>query len=139
MTVEVWGLRKILHPQVRKKFTELTKEKKLVEAWRTPTAATANIIELFKETLLFKVPQGFESKGEDENPLNNQSYIKLELIITKKNTQVIWLQVHNFPYTKTASVVTFFACFDCYDKHKCYMVCHTFHVHIKVHFSIKYS
>ena len=57
-------------------------------ASRTPTAATA-IIELFKETLLFKVPQGFESKGEDENPLNNQSYIKLELIITKKNTQVI--------------------------------------------------
>ena len=58
-------------------------------ASRTPTAATANIIELFKETLLFKVPQCFESKGEDENPLNNQSYIKLELIITKKNTQVI--------------------------------------------------
>lgn len=55
-------------------------------ASRTPTAATANIIELFKETLLFKVPQGFESKGEDENPLDNQSYIKLELIITKKNT-----------------------------------------------------
>ena len=58
-------------------------------ASRTPTAATANIIELFKGTLLFKVPQGFESKGEGENPLNNQSYIKLELIITKKNTQVI--------------------------------------------------
>lgn len=58
-------------------------------ASRTPTAATANIIELFKETLSFKVPQGFESKGEDENPLDNQSYIKLELIITKKNTQVI--------------------------------------------------
>lgn len=55
-------------------------------ASRTPTAATANIIELFKETLSFKVPQGFESKGEDENPLDNQSYIKLELIITKKNT-----------------------------------------------------
>lgn len=57
-----------------------------MEASRTPTAATANIIELFKETLSFKVPQGFEPKGEDENPLNNQSYIKLELIITKKNT-----------------------------------------------------
>ena len=42
--------------------------------------------EFFKETLSFKVPQGFESKGEDENPLNNQSDIKLELTITKKNT-----------------------------------------------------
>ena len=59
---------KSLHAQAKKKFTELAKEQKKTggrEAPKMPSAATAKIIDLFKETPSFTGLEGFESKGEN--------------------------------------------------------------------------
>ena len=64
-TTEVREKWKNLHAQAKKEFTVLAKEQKKTgggEAPKMPSAATAKIIDLFRETPSFT---GLESKGEN--------------------------------------------------------------------------
>jgi len=67
-TAEVCEKWRNLHSQAKKEFSELTKEQKKTgggPAPKMPSALTAKVIDIFKETPSFTGLEGFESTGKD--------------------------------------------------------------------------
>ena len=67
-TAEVRKKLQNLHSQAKKEFSELTKEQKKTgggPAPKMPSALTAKVIDIFKETPSFTGLKGFESIGKD--------------------------------------------------------------------------
>ena len=67
-TAEVREKWRNLHSQAKKEFSELTKEQKKTgggPAPKMPSALTAKVIDIFKETPSFTGLEGFESIGKD--------------------------------------------------------------------------
>ena len=67
-TAEVRKKLQNLHSQAKKEFSELTKEQKKTgggPAPKMPSALTAKVIDIFKETPSFTGLEGFESIGKD--------------------------------------------------------------------------
>ena len=67
-TAEVREKWRNLHSQAKKEFSELTKEQKKTgggPAPKMPSALTAKVIYIFKETPSFTGLEGFESTGKD--------------------------------------------------------------------------
>ena len=68
MRAEVREKWRNLHSQAKKEFSELAKEQKKTGGGRAPkmpSAFTAKVIDIFKETLSFTGLEGFESTGKD--------------------------------------------------------------------------
>ena len=67
-TTEVREKWRNLHSQAKKEFSELAKEQKKTgggPAPKMPSALTAKVIDIFKETPSFTSLEGFESTGKD--------------------------------------------------------------------------